>query len=236
TDIFGNAIIQQQKDLTRDVGNVADLGGQIWSIFQRYLALLPEDAVTVGITLESPIFASADHINPLQSFVYSSADDRAERILRELINEDIDSPVPKQLLEAEFTQQLPSAIDVSEMQSNVDLIKVLAMTARIRNSYLPYTNDKIKELPDPQKGFAARLTKFRQCTKLTNPQPPVCAAISDLIATANAGTAGGGKQSRADQDVIDRRDEVLLEFDHEDAPSLIDRYERGEMSVTDLFM
>jgi len=64
----------------------------------------------------------------------------------------------------------------------------------------------------------------------------VCKWISDLIGIATSGTGPHGTQSSDDINVIDRRDDVLKEFEDVDAPLLLKRYKEREITLTTLFV
>ena len=218
--------------------SVTDLAAQMWPLFQRQTVNENDDIseVPLGAKEGASIFAAGNDINPLQPFVYTSADEDAEKILRQLISEDIASLALEKLLEAGFIEQLPPAFEVPTGKSNADLTKLLTITKKLRHSYPLYTNGKTKQSLGKESSFADYLKKFRQCTKMTNPQPAVCATIRDLILVAAKGSAAGNRQTKADISLVVRRDEFLKEFDDQDAPSLIKRYEKEEITPTDLFM
>lgn len=199
--------------------------------FQRYRV---GNDLKVGF---DPIFAATDRINPLQSFALTSADARAENVLQAFVKEKmgVDSDAAERLLSAGFSESLPPTIQLppDAATSDPDLRKVLELTAMARKSYAPYLND-ITIHPDAE--FETAITAFKACARRKNAQPDVCSSIFKLMDLADHGTAEGGKQTDEDQILINSSNDFFDDYvKNYQAPSLIARYNKGEITTSILF-
>src|SRR4029077_7437198 len=130
-----------------------------------------------------PIFSVTEHLNPLQSFAYNSADYKAETILERLRGYDIDRARCDALLKAEFAEDLPKPIatDNTQVSAKPELRRILQVTSSLRESYAPYINN-VK----PKQGtstFVDDMKKFRACANYEGAIPE-CSEIEKLMKIA----------------------------------------------------
>lgn len=223
---YGQAI-RALKSKASGAQSVTEMGAGLLSRFRKYAPIAEN---TVG---QDPIFAVGDHANPLHSFVYNSADARAEKVLKQCEAEKVDELPAGALLKAGFTETLPPSIDISQDQrtSNPRLDRILTVTDRLRVAYSPYRNIDAK--PD-KSTYATEMQAFRNCTTSKDPKPEVCGAIRRLVNIASTGTAGDFL-SKADVSFLKSTEELITEYKSEAAPTLVAKYTNSEITLSSLF-
>ena len=160
------------KAKSQGAPSVAEMSAQLNSNLETYTG------VSGNRTAFDPIFAAGSNINPLLSFLYNSADSRAEKILAQLDKEKVDGSRAGLLLSAGFSEQLPQKIVLSTSGTeSPELKKILEITALLRNVYVPYT----KDVATPQKNstFEDEMKKFRNCA--TSKKPPEPKSVLPLV-------------------------------------------------------
>ena len=78
--------------------SMAGITPLLFSKFSKYYTVSSDRKIA------EPVFAAGDYINPLDSFLYTSVDARAARVLRTFISSRIDSSIAEHLLSAGFSE------------------------------------------------------------------------------------------------------------------------------------
>jgi hypothetical protein len=217
-----NGAWMKLKPTATEAFNITSLATSSLSQFQTYR---PE---------WDTIFAVGDHENPLQSLLYNSADARAERVLNAFAKQKLDGERPKKILDASFAESLPPKVTVTgTTMTDPQLRRVLEATENVRKHR--YWNDLHTPTLEFDGEFAASMNAFRRCHKWKSPQPEVCGTILKLLTVADTGTGGGGKQTREERDLIIAYNALLDEFDSSHAETLVERYQRGAITISELF-
>jgi hypothetical protein len=210
------------------VQSVAEMGAALLSRFETYSSGTDDPR-------SDPIFAASNHVNPLHSFVYNSADARAEKVLNQCKDEKVEESRAEALLRAGFTETLPPSIDISQDHriSDPQLDRVLKMTDHLRVAYAAYL--KNIDAKPINSTFATEMQAFRDCATSKNPKPEVCGTIIRLVNVAAAGTATGGMRSNIDQELLKRTKEFITEYESDAAPTLVAKYINNEITLSTLF-
>ena len=182
-----------------------------------------------------PIFIASERVNPYQAFEYTSADSRAENLLKALKGENLSAQAADKLLRAGFIEDIPleSGLDPGPVTANEDVGRILDLTTLLRKSY----GSRLEEPPIPKMDgtFERDMIEFGNCVRRENPQPEACSTIFELIDIAGRGTYSAGVQSQADADYMSAVNDFLDEFDPRENPRLLSQFTSGKINGSVFF-
>lgn len=213
--------------------NISSLATSSFSYFQTYGV---RDMYLGGIIApgSDAIFGVGHHENALQSFLYNSADARAEMVLKAFAKQQLDGDRPKTLLDGNFAESLPAKVTVTAANmTDPQLRRVLEATENIRKNR--YWSDLHTPMLEFDRQFATSMKAFGRCHQSKRPQPQVCGAIEKLLRVAEVGTLEGGKQTGKERDLIKAFNALFGEIESSHAETLVERYQQGTITISELF-
>ena len=210
--------------------SMAGITPLLFSKFSKYYTVSSDRKIA------EPVFAAGDHINPLDSFLYTSVDARAARVLRTFISSRIDSSIAEHLLSAGFSESAGTSGIRTQPNSKFcdELNRINGGLFNLKESYAPYISDVRKV--EISSSFATELTAFRACaTSKEIPRPAFCASIGRLVGIAGKGTGSTGEQTGQDQKLLRATEKFFSHYEDCQAATLTSRYQAGEVPLAELF-